>query len=43
MKNFMKLLTKYLDMLHNEKPPEPTEDCKSCNYFISAGRIMNEK
>ena len=43
MKNFNKTITKYLDMLNNKKSPKPTEGCKTCNYFIEAGRIANEK
>ena len=43
IKNFMKILTKYLDILHDNKPPEPNETCETCNYFVSAGRMANEK
>ena len=43
MQNFMKLLTSYLDMLHNENPPDHNEDCETCNLFVSAGRMANEK
>ena len=42
-KNFMKILTKYLDILHDKKPPEANETCETCNYFVSAGRMANEK
>ena len=43
LKNFMKVLTKYLDILHDNKPPEPNGTCETCNYFVSAGRMANEK
>ena len=43
MQNFMKLLTNYLDVLHDKNPPTPSETCETCNYFVSAGRIANEK
>ena len=43
LKNFMKTLTKYLDVLHDDEPPEPNEKCQNCSYFVSAGRIANEK
>ena len=43
MKNFKNQLTKYLDILHNKKPPKPSDDCKTCNYFLRAGEIQNEK
>ena len=43
MQNFMKLLTNYLDILHDKNPPTPDENCETCNYFVSAGRMSNEK
>ena len=43
LKNFMKTLTKYLDVLYDDEPPEPNEKCQNCSYFVSAGRIANEK
>ena len=43
MQNFMKLLTNYLDILHDKTPPTPDENCETCNYFVSAGRMVNEK
>jgi hypothetical protein len=43
MQNFMKLLTNYLDILHDKNPPTPDENCETCNYFVSAGRMANEK
>ena len=43
MQKFMKLLTSYLDILDNENPPDHDEDCETCNLFVSAARMANEK
>jgi hypothetical protein len=43
IKNFMKFLTKYLDMLHSKNFPEPTYNCGTCNYIFEVDRLINKK
>ena len=42
-KNFMKLITEYLDMLHSPKIPKISNVCETCSYLVNGGKLINEK